>query len=75
MTPEEKKKRMLDEVAHKYRNHDVPVFPMDLSILEFIEFTSAEEFRKFAAMPIITDEDIAAVDWTELCRLLLEDEK
>lgn len=39
--------------------------------LEYVEFSNADEFRKFRAMDIITDEEIRNVDWDDLGRHLL----
>lgn len=37
---------------------------------EYIEFSSAHEFRKFNRMQPITSEEIQTLDWKELCRKL-----
>ncbi len=39
--------------------------------LEYLEFSSAEEFQKFKDMNIITDEEIEAIDWEKLSGKLL----
>lgn len=39
--------------------------------LEYLEFSSAEEFQKFKVMDIITDEEIEAIDWEKLSGKLL----
>ena len=43
---------------------------MPFTYLEFLEFSSAEEFRKFKHMGIITAEEIAKIDWDDLLRRL-----
>lgn len=48
--------------------------PLAFTYLEFLEFTSAEEFRKFKSMPTITAKEIEEVNWEELSRRLLTDE-
>ena len=35
--------------------------------LEFLEFSSAAEFKKFRNMPVITREEVEGVDMDELC--------
>ena len=44
--------------------------PLPFTYLEFVEFASAEEFQKFKTMDLITTEEIAAVDWDDLCQKL-----
>lgn len=39
--------------------------------LEFLEFSSAEEFRKFRGLGPVTQEEIASLDWQDLSRKLL----
>lgn len=38
--------------------------------LEYLEFTSAAEFRKFKGLPPISQKTIDAVDWPRLCHQL-----
>jgi hypothetical protein len=45
--------------------------PLSFSYLEYVEFSTAEEFHKFRVMPTVTEEEINAVDWEELSRQLL----
>lgn len=40
--------------------------------LEYLEFTSADEFEKFRSQPIITDHDIHSINWDELSRNLVK---
>ena len=40
------------------------------SYLEYLEFTSAEEFGRFRGVPPVTSADIAATDWDDLARRL-----
>lgn len=47
--------------------------PVPFSYLEYLEFSSSEEFHKFKKEPIITDDEITTVDWEELSKKLLED--
>jgi hypothetical protein len=41
--------------------------------LEFLEFSSAEEFRKYRELGPVTEEEIASVDWHALSRNLLSE--
>ncbi|MCX7934315.1 MAG: hypothetical protein N3A66_03545 [Planctomycetota bacterium] len=45
---------------------------MPFTYLEFIEFSNAEEFRKFKRMGVITAEEIAKIDWDDLLRRLVD---
>jgi len=46
---------------------------MDWCYLDYLEL-SAEEFAKFAAMPVITDADLECVDLDALCARLQQDD-
>ncbi|MHC4871113.1 MAG: hypothetical protein ACYTFY_04655 [Planctomycetota bacterium] len=39
----------------------------NFTYLEYLEFSSAEEFEKFRDTPPISDADIAEIDWDTLC--------
>ncbi len=45
--------------------------PGRFTYLEFLEFSSAGEFRKYRELAPVTEEEIASVDWQELSRNLL----
>ncbi len=45
---------------------------LPFTYLEFLEFSSAEEFRKFKHMDVITAEEIAKTDWDDLLRRLAD---
>ena len=40
--------------------------------LEYLEFASADEFRKFKQLDAITSEEIESVDWGDLCTRLTQ---
>jgi len=61
------------QVSKSVRNKEAESFDT-FTILEFIEFTSADEFRKFREQPRITREDLENVDLDDLCWKLLEGE-
>jgi len=44
--------------------------PLTFTYLEYLEFSSADEFRKFKDLDIITEAEIAEVDWDALCQQL-----
>lgn len=44
---------------------------LPFTYLEYVEFTNAEEFRKFKNMPAITENEIEHVNWDDLCRQLV----
>lgn len=47
---------------------------LPFSYLEYMEFQNSQEFRKFREMPVVTDDDLRAVDIDDLCRRLQADE-
>ena len=49
--------------------------PLPFSYLEFVEFTTAEEFEKYRNLPVISHEDLKAADIDELCRRLVEENR
>jgi hypothetical protein len=60
--------------AHKSMKQRKAPAGVPFTALEFIEFTNAEEFRKFREEKQITDDDLNNLDMEELCRKLLEGE-
>ena len=40
--------------------------------LEYLEFASADEFRKFKQIDAITSEEIESIDWGDLCTRLTQ---
>ena len=75
-------KHMLQKLAERFiaaashldeaiaRHPAVSSVSIRFTYLEYLEFASAAEFRRFKAMPLITDEEIASVDMDALCRNL-----
>jgi uncharacterized caspase-like protein len=49
---------------------EAPDAAVPFSYLEFLEFDSADEFRRFQKEPVVTDADIERVDWDDLLRRL-----
>jgi len=47
----------------------------DFTRIEFIEFSTAEEFRKFKTMPIITKEEIEQTHIGDLIKRLQSEKK
>ncbi len=47
--------------------------PLPFSYLEFLEFASTDEFSKFKDMPVISEDEINALNWEELSKKLLDD--
>jgi len=45
--------------------------PLPFSYLEFLEFASSDEFNKFKDMPVVSEDEIAAIDWNDLANKLL----
>lgn len=45
--------------------------PLPFSYLEYVEFESSDEFKRFKEMPVVSAEEIAAVDWEKLADQLL----
>ncbi len=64
-------KSRLERAGERLREYiDSVPGPLAFTYLEFVEFTSADEFRKFKAMPVVSREEIEETDMDDLCRQL-----
>jgi hypothetical protein len=44
---------------------------LPFTYLEFLEFTDSQEFKKFKGMSVVSEEEIAQIDWNDLSKKLL----
>ena len=61
------------DTGERRRSEGTQVEP-NFTYCEYLEFTSAQEFRKFRNISPITEEEIRRVDWSELALQLLTSE-
>lgn len=66
-------RRRIEQASNPLRRCvDIKNGAMPFSYREFVEFTTADEFERFRKLDPITSEEVAAVDWDELAKGLMQ---